>query len=281
MAARRAWPDVEIIGVDRPDVLATDPVASLLSRAFSNPSDVRHADVVILATPVAQIVQLLAQHADDLRDASLVLDTGSTKRTILATAESAGLRNFVGGHPMSGAESSGPGAARADLFDRRYWFLVAQPGTPAFAAAQNFVSALGAEAIWWDDDGTQHDQAMAAVSHLPQVVASALLARIGELAGDSYLPLAGQGLLDTTRLAASSASMWQSVLASNADLLRPLMQHLARDLHGFAERLDDADAVRRLFDTANHWRRVLERATQPQVTEVAKATAHKKANDVA
>jgi prephenate dehydrogenase len=93
------------------------------------------------------------------------------------------------------------------------------------------------------------------VSHLPQVVATALMLRVGEAVGHDGLAYAGAGLRDTTRLAESGASVWESVLATNADTLRPLLLELADDLRHIAGGLNDSAAVRRLFGTANLYRR--------------------------
>ena len=95
---------------------------------------------------------------------------------------------------------------------------------------------------------------MAAISHLPQVVASALMVRVGQTAGGQGLQLAGAGLRDTTRLAASSADVWTSILAGNADELGPLLTQLADDLRQIAGQLDDSTAMKRLFEAANRWK---------------------------
>jgi prephenate dehydrogenase len=241
LAARRAWPDVELIEVDRHDSVAT----------------ARGADVIVLATPVDTIIQILRDESQHF-GAALVLDAGSTKRAIVAAAHESGVENFVGGHPMAGAARSGPSAARADLFDGRPWFLI-RPGERRgpLARAQAFVEALGATAVVLDDDGREHDRIMAAVSHLPQVVASVLMTVVGTAAGEHGLEWAGTGLRDTTRLAASDAAVWESILATNAVELRPLLLELADKLLQTADELDDAAAVRQLFAMANRYRAIV------------------------
>lgn len=238
LAARRAWPSLLITTVDRDGVL--DAVAA--------------ADTVVLAAPVDAIAEMVASAARGWR-AALVIDTGSTKQAIVATARAAGLANFVGGHPMAGAATSGAAAARADLFDGRPWFLVpADAGSPACARAEALVAALGATPVVMRDDGGEHDRLMAAISHLPQVVAAALMKVAGDAAGERGLAWAGPGLRDTTRLAASAATVWESVLATNAAALRPLLLAVAAELTNVAARLDDRDAVAALFAAANRHR---------------------------
>jgi prephenate dehydrogenase len=119
------------------------------------------------------------------------------------------------------------------------------------------VQELGAAPVFMSDAGDEHDRLMAAVSHLPQVVVSALMARVGETVGQDGLDYAGAGLRDTTRLAGSEASVWESVLATNGDALQPLLMELADDLQKIARQLDDRAAVRRLFGIANMYRRAL------------------------
>jgi prephenate dehydrogenase len=252
LATRRAWPDAELVGVDRADVICHPRIVETFTVAATELSAVAGSDVIVLATPVSVIVDMLPRLAAT-STSGMIIDTGSTKRKIVAAAQRAGLRSFVGGHPMAGSAQSGPDAARPDLFDTRPWFLV---GTaPAVVEAGAFVQQLGSTPVFMVDDGTEHDRVMAAVSHLPQVVATALMLRVGEAVGHDGLAYAGAGLRDTTRLAESSASVWESVLATNADTLRPLLLELADDLRHIAGGLNDSAAVRRLFGTANMYRR--------------------------
>jgi prephenate dehydrogenase len=105
---------------------------------------------------------------------------------------------------------------------------------------------------------------MAAVSHLPQIVASSLMHRVGVTLDTSELQWAGGGLRDTTRLAASHAAMWESILATNTTELRPLLEGMADDLRQVASRLDDRDTIRRLFASAQRHR---ERLTAPRPSD--------------
>jgi prephenate dehydrogenase len=238
LAARRAWPRSSVATFDRGDSLEA----------------AARADVIVLATPVDVIVDIIRHEGRSFSDA-LVIDTGSTKRAILSAAREAGLLQFVGGHPMAGGASAGPGEARPDLFDSRPWFLIpADHASLALAPASEFVTALGAAPVVMTDDGTAHDRVMAAVSHLPQVVASALMKVAGDAAGEDALDWAGAGLRDTTRLASSAASMWESVLASNAAEIRPLLLAAAKEITEIAGQLEDPEAVRRLFTAANRYR---------------------------
>ena len=233
LAAQRRWPDLQVRTIDKTDAL----------------SRIGNALVIILAAPVDAILGIIPQLPRVIQPTALVIDTGSTKRAIMAAAANANLRQFVGGHPMAGGTSVAE--ARADLFDGRTWFLTNPDAPDALLRAIKFVEALGAVPVTLADYGQEHDRLMAAISHLPQVTASMLMAIVSRSVNPQHLQWAGNGLRDTTRLASSPAAMWESVLASNSQELRPLLKYLAAALDAFADHLDDPDAVRSLFDEAN------------------------------
>lgn len=233
LAARRRWPDLRIITVDK-----GEPLTAIGS-----------AGVIVLSAPVDAIIEAIPQLPSVIDPDALVVDTGSTKRAIMSVAALAGIRGFVGGHPMAGGTTAAD--ARADLFDGRAWFLTNPDAPDAVRRAWTFVEALGAKPVVLNDRGEEHDRLMAAVSHLPQVTASVLMTVVARAAGVDNLQFAGNGLRDTTRLAASPAEMWQSVLAGNSHELKPLLKSLALELAAIADQLEDPAAIQKLFDEAN------------------------------
>jgi prephenate dehydrogenase len=247
LAARRAQPELVVAEIDRGQALDA----------------VRDADLVVLSAPVDVILEILTRHADLLLETTTI-DTGSTKAQIVAAARAAGLEHFVGGHPMAGAATTGSDGARADLFEGRPWFLVSSGASAgALARAQAFVSALGAVPVVLADDGAEHDRVMAAVSHLPQVVVSALMVVVARAAGER-LGWAGSGLRDTTRLADSPGPMWASILQTNAKEVAPLLVGLADELTRLAGVLDRPAAIDELFAEANRWRAYLRAGASPE-----------------
>jgi prephenate dehydrogenase len=200
------------------------------------------ADVAVLAVPPAAVApELRAAQARGL--AACYTDVASVKALPLATARELGcdLASYVPGHPLSGRERSGPAAARADLFVGRPWVLCPQPDTDerAFSLVTGLSQACGAQPV--TASAADHDQWVALVSHAPHVVAAAMAARL-EHAPASALALAGQGLRDVTRIAASGADMWLQILAANAGPASAVLSEVAADLAHAAAALDSLAA---------------------------------------
>jgi prephenate dehydrogenase len=233
LAAKRRWPDLPIRTVDKGQSL----------------SGIGKATVIVLAAPVDAILDAIPRLPLVIEPDALIIDTGSTKHAVMVAAARARLLHFVGGHPLAGGTSLAD--ARADLFDGKPWFLSNPERPEAVRRAAKFVEALGAHPVPLADRGQEHDRLMAAISHLPQVTATVLMTVVARAVGVDNLPWSGEGLRDTTRLAASPAAVWESVLATNKDELKPLLKYLASELESIADYLDDRTVVRKLFDSAN------------------------------
>ena len=256
LGIRSAWPAVRVIGVDRPEVADAAARRGIIDDQRGAALDLRDADLIVLATPVAAIVDLVRE-LGGAGVTTTVTDVGSTKRRVMTAARTAGLVNFVAGHPMAGAARGGLDAARDGLFAGRPWFLTAAAGASSGARArvERLVHALGARAIATDPD--EHDRVMAYVSHLPQLLAVALMAAAGESVGERGLAQAGRGLDDMTRLASSPPAVWESVFDSNADYVVEALRRLFSVLPPTV--IDDPATLRDLFNRANDWRDRLER----------------------
>ena len=241
-AALRRWPGIEIVPVDKGD--AIERVAG--------------AHLVVLAAPVLASIELLTRLRPFLPPDAVVTDVCSTKRLIVAAAGAiAGLR-FIGGHPMAGDVRTGAAHARADLFDGRPWILTPGPDlSPELQRLEMFVSGLGAVPHVMTPD--LHDRFVGAVSHLPQLTASALMHAVGKLAGDAGLEIAGRGLHDTTRLAGSSPAIWKDIAITNADVLRAALDTLIATLGEMRDSLPSGEGVETVFTSACRWRDALDR----------------------
>jgi prephenate dehydrogenase len=215
-------------------VLLRDPSPTALSIACNlgagevDPGD--RARLTVVAAPPDVTADVVVQTlADDPR--TTVTDLASVKAEILRGVEARGgdLSRYVGGHPMAGRERSGPLAARGDLFLGRPWVIC--PGDKSDLASRDAVrllaQAAGARPVVMAAD--QHDVAVALVSHVPQIAASLVAARL-QNGSDEAVSLAGQGLRDVTRIAASDPLLWAQILAANAGPVADVLERLRSDL---------------------------------------------------
>jgi len=256
LAVKRRWPQSLVIAVDDKDVIESAMRACAADVGGDDLVMAGDADLVILAAPVLRNIAILAQLPEYIRSDTLVTDVGSTKRLIVAAAEAVPDLPFVGGHPMAGAAHGGFRSARPDLFDGHPWIL-----TPRAQHAgrvtdlEAFITGLGGVPHIMTPD--LHDRLVGAVSHLPQLTASALMHVVGKLAGDAGLELAGAGLLDTTRLASSPPGIWKDIAASNEDVLRDALDGLLQTLTEIRDSLPTGDAIDATFTSAARWRDAL------------------------
>ena len=182
LAIRRHWRSVRVIAIDRAPVLDSVMRAGAADVGGDTLDVARDADLVVLAAPVMENIALLGQLPGYLEPGAIVTDVGSTKRAVVAAANAIPSLTFVGGHPMSGAAAGGFGAARPDLFDGRPWILTPDARPAATVDRLDaFVTGLGAVPHIMTAD--LHDRLVGAISHLPQLTASALMHVVGTLAG--------------------------------------------------------------------------------------------------
>jgi prephenate dehydrogenase len=160
---------------------------------------------------------------------------------------------------MAGAARGGAPHARADLFEGRPWILTPAAGhaPDSLARLESFVVNLGA--VPHIMTAELHDRLVGAVSHLPQMSASALMHVVGTLAGDAGLELAGPGLHDTTRLATSPPDIWRDVAATNEDVLCAALDALIATLTDLRDGLGSGRALGEVFTSARRWREALDR----------------------
>lgn len=261
LAIRENWPSMRVVGVDSQSVVAHALGSGAIDRAVDAVAGLPETDLVILAAPVQQNVALLADVGRALAGAATVVtDVGGTKRSIVEAARALPDVTFVGGHPLGGGERGGFAFARADLFRGRPWIFTPD-GTDVGAGFSQpegmerlkaFASGLGAQPATMTPD--EHDRLMAYVSHLPQLVASALMEVVGSASTADGLRMAGKGLFDTTRLASSPADVWRDICATNADAIGPALDRLIERLTELRADLGRGAAVDAVFDGAARWR---------------------------
>jgi prephenate dehydrogenase len=260
LAARQIWPTSLVIAVDSKDVLETAMRMHAIDVAADDLIVLAEADLVILAAPTLQNIALVDDLDEHVQQAAIITDTSSTKRAIASAARNLAPRfTFVGGHPLAGSAKGGLEHARPDLFLGRPWLLtpIGDASGDALERLSSFVRALGAQPHILDV--ATHDRVVAFLSHLPQLTASALMQVVGDSVKESGLALAGRGLWDTTRLAASPADIWRDIVTTNADEIGPALDALIDALQTLRRDLTIGDELTEVFAAANRWRDCLKK----------------------
>jgi prephenate dehydrogenase len=242
LAARKGgW---EVAGVDSPNVL--EEAASLGAIDHSSSiEEVRDTDLVVLAAPISKVRDLVTELPPT---GALITDVASAKTSIVRKAEERALR-FIGGHPMAGSQLSGVANARADLFEGARYFLTPTGNTDpdTYREVSQFVRSLGAVPTAVDPE--KHDLLMAALSHLPHLMAAALLKVASDISPEA-LSFAGPSFRDLTRVGASNPALWADILAENAPALNEALGAFAGEMAQLGSELDNRQSTERHFREA-------------------------------
>lgn len=239
------------VGFDKPEVLNRAQAAGALDEIAKDvASAVRGADLVILATPVGAIIDLLGQLKPSTMPRALVTDVGSTKRLICRRAEElfGSEPLFLGGHPMSGKERSGFENAEAALLQKaRYVLTPLAPGDledERVKAFSSLVESVGARPLI--SDPQSHDRAMAFLSHVPQLLSTGLASLVAEQNASNILPveLAASGFRDVTRLADSPYGLWRDICLTNIENIQSVLESLVEKLEHMKLHLTDRELER-------------------------------------
>jgi prephenate dehydrogenase len=252
-----------IVGCDRAPVLEKAREQGAIDAGTTNPADAaRHSDIVVLAAPVGAIMESIARLGPSLPAKTLLTDTGSTKVEVLKTAQkvfgdAAGQR-FLAGHPMAGKEQSGVEFADADLFQGAAWLFTPSPSQDIYGGLSGeflgWVEKIGARVASMEAD--EHDELCAWVSHLPQMISTALAATLVEEYGENtpLLEAGGRALREMTRISASPYSMWRDVALTNKKNIRHALRKLEQHLAHIRENLDTRELAME-FERAHHLRK--------------------------
>lgn len=228
-------------------IVDSDPASQSLANDLVGGVEVVDPQLVIFGLPTSQLSQVLRDEFA-LNPNSTFMDVGSVKTEVEVEVKAiSGLsKRFVPTHPMAGREIGGAGSARADLFQGRSWIVTPtkEIENESMELVLELIKTLGASPI--ELSAQAHDQAVAKISHLPQIAAS-LLAK--QLLGTppEWMELAGQGLRDTTRIASSDEGLWKEIIYSNRDQLRGLLINLQRDFEAMINSIDDPNKIAELI----------------------------------
>jgi prephenate dehydrogenase len=260
---KRKFPG-RIVGCDREGTLERARMCGAIDVGFADPGDaIRGSQLVVLATPVLAVIDLIERIGPVLPANALLTDVGSTKAAVTERAlkvfgKNAGKR-FLAGHPMAGKELSGVDYADPDLFQKAIWFLTPLP-------EQNLNEGLFAEFAGWIDQigariavlpANEHDRLCAWISHLPQMISTALAATLVEEFGEEapLLPAGGRALQEMTRISASPYSMWRDVAITNQKNLEDALWKLEQRLAHIRENLGTRQLAEE-FELAHQLRKI-------------------------
>jgi len=252
LAARAAGAVSQVVGIGRSQANLDRALArGAIDRGLLLDADwareVADADLVLIAIPVAQYRGMLPTLADVLGDRTVITDAGSTKQDVVLAARETlrgKLLQFVPGHPIAGSERSGAEAGDAALYVGRQVILTPLPETSAQAVAlvTEFWTACGARVALLDPE--RHDRILAAVSHLPHLLASTLVAELSSRKDSAeYLGSAGSGFRDFTRIAGSSPEMWRDIALANRDALLTEIAAYRTALDALASSIEHGDGA--------------------------------------
>jgi prephenate dehydrogenase len=254
MAARRRL-GAHVVGCNRsPAALRIALERGAIDEAVASIGDIGTADIAIAGVAVDALEGAVRELCEALPGA-VVTDVGSTKGALVDAIDS---ESFIGGHPLAGAEATGVAHAREDLFEGATWYLTPRVATPGvlYERLARFVSGIGAvpTAIAPDD----HDRLMAAVSHLPHVVANLLVAQAATALGGETLPATGPSFRDATRVAGSNPALWAQIYTANRAALGAQIDDLVQRLTEVRGLLDaGSEALQTWQDVAARQRRAL------------------------
>ncbi len=273
LAVKNFYPDTAVRGVDYEEQLEMALDRGAVDETYQ-PGEmervVSDTDLLVLAVPIDGIIDLLTALSDKVKSGAIVLDLGSTKEEICRTGWEAfgdSPAEFIGGHPMTGAEVRGMEGAHPLLYENSVFVLSTPDGrpTPGSRKLEGFLRGLGTEPHYLGP--ARHDQLVARISHLPQLVAVGLMRTLeeetpGRETGSAreYLSFAGGGFKDMTRIASSPFAVWEDILATNNDriieeieLFTGVMERLANSV-GEEEMVEDfsrASSLRKEIPTSN------------------------------
>ena len=263
---RQHYPNVTIIGYEHGKSLGEDNELGLkqqvLDRVCDNLDDFASCNIIFLCAPVIQNITYLPVLKDIINPQCIITDVGSVKADIHKHVTDNGLdSNFVGGHPMTGSEKSGFAYANPKLFENVYYILTSTNSTMPehISIMTNLVKDIGAIPILIDN--IDHDKIVAAISHIPHIVAATLVNLVkGQPDNQELLKkLAAGGFRDITRIASSSPNIWENISISNSEFIKDLLNQYIALLQDLIMALEDKNSpfLYNTFASAREYRNEL------------------------
>ena len=265
LALKEKNPNFKIVGIDKQQIIEKAIARDAIDEGTVNLEEgIKEADIVIIATPVKTILDLLPKINPFLKKGCLVTDAGSTKGQIVERANKVLSKDvfFIGGHPMAGSEKYGIDSAVPHLFHNKTYILTPTHKSNLTALDKIFllIKMIGAKKLILDP--LEHDRIVSAVSHLPQIIAVSLINVIGELAlwenNNNYFKAVGDGFKDMTRIASSPYKMWEDICETNQENILEMIQEFKNYLEVIEDKLkNNPDSLKEEFQKASQLRDTL------------------------
>jgi prephenate dehydrogenase len=233
-----------------------DPAAAKLAQDLMGSTPSEKSEVTLVASPLSTVSEVIKSEIQQgLNFGFIDISSVKVKPVLEVSALDLDMSYFLPSHPMAGREVGGAESARADLFQGRPWIIDSRGvRTELLSAGLEIIEICGAHLI--DMPAAEHDRAVALVSHLPQIMSSALAATL-EGAPAQWLDLAGTGLRDTTRIAGSNPVLWREILVANQEALTPLLDEVIEDLKNLRLSLSSQSAVDEFIKSGNRGRSMI------------------------
>jgi len=265
LALKEKDPNFKIVGIDKQEIIQKAITRGAIDEGIVNLEEgIKEADIIIIATPVKTILNILTQINPSLKKGCLVTDTGSTKQQIVQKANKVLSKDifFIGGHPMAGSEKYGIESADPHLFHNKTYILTPthKNNLTALEKISLLIKMIGAKKLILDP--LEHDRIVSAVSHLPQIIAVSLINAIGELAlrgnNNNYFKAAGEGFKDMTRIASSPYKMWEDICDTNQENILDMIQEFINYLGVIEDKLkNNPNSLKKEFQKARKLREPL------------------------
>jgi prephenate dehydrogenase len=263
LALKEKKPNFKIVGIDKQKIIEKAIARGAIDEGTANLKEgIKEADIVIIATPVKTILNILTQINPFLKKGCLVTDTGSTKGQIVERADKVLSKDifFIGGHPMAGSEECGIESANPHLFQDKTYILTPTKKSNLIAIEKIFslIKMIGANKLILNP--LEHDRIVGAVSHLPQIMAVSLINMIGELAqrenNNNYFKALGEGFKDMTRIALSPRKIWEDICDTNKGSILEMIQKFKQYLNLIEDKLiNDPEGLKEEFQKAQMLRK--------------------------
>ena len=265
LALKEKNPNIKIVGIDKQEIIEKAIARGAIDEGTINLEEgIKEADIIIIATPVKTILNILTQINPFLKKGCLITDTGSTKQQIVQKANKTLFKDvfFIGGHPMAGSEKYGIESADPYLFHNKTYILTPAPKSNlgALEKISLLIKMIGAKELILEP--IEHDRIISAVSHLPQIIAVSLINTIGELSlqgnSNNYFKAIGEGFKDMTRIASSPYKMWEGICDINQENIIEMIQEFKNHVEVIEDKLkNNPNSLKEEFQKAKKLRESL------------------------